>query len=60
MLEQILYVAFKNFAPVSTCKTETNDVFVDIADHFYITMSMYNLIEYTNNYSDSFVTVQKR
>ena len=46
-------VAFKNCAPFSTCKTEINDVFVDEANHIYIPMPMYNLIEYSDNYSDT-------
>ena len=29
-------VAFKNCAPVSTCKTEINDVFIDEANHAYV------------------------
>ena len=46
------YVPFKCCPPFSTCKTEKNDVFDDEADHIYITMPMYNLIEYSDNYSD--------
>ena len=46
-------VAFKNGAPFSTCKTEINDVFVDEANHIYIAMPIYNLIEYSDNYSDT-------
>ena len=46
-------VAFKNCAPFSTCKTEINDVFVDRAEHKYIAVPMYNLIEYSDNYSDT-------
>ena len=30
-----------------------NDVFVDEANHIYIAMPMYNLIEYSDNYSDT-------
>ena len=45
-------VAFKNYAPFSTCKTEINDVFIDEANHIYIAVPMYNLIEYSDNYSD--------
>ena len=45
--------AFENCAPFSTCKTVINDVFVDKADHIYIAMPMYNLIEYSDNYSDT-------
>ena len=46
-------VAFKNCAPFSTCTTEINDAFVDEASRIYIAMSMYNLIEYSDNYSDT-------
>ena len=46
-------VAFKNCAPFSTCTIKINDIFVDEANHFYIAMPMYNLIEYRNNYSDT-------
>ena len=34
------------------CKTEINDVFVDKANHIYIAMPMYNLIECSENYSE--------
>ena len=43
-------VAFKTCAPFSTCKTEINDVFLDEANHIYIDMPMYNLIEYSDSY----------
>ena len=46
-------VAFKNCAPFSDCRTETNDTFVDYADFINISMPMCNLIEYADNYSDS-------
>ena len=46
-------VAFKNCAPFSTCKTVINDVFVDRTEHIYIAMPMYNLIECSDNYSDT-------
>ena len=46
-------VALKYGAPFSTCKRVINDVFVDKADHIYIAMPMYNLIEYSDNYSDT-------
>ena len=36
-----------------TCKIVVNGVFVDEANHIYITMSIYNLIEYSDNYSDT-------
>ena len=45
--------AFKSCAPFYTCKAEINDVFTDEANHIYIAMLMYNLIEYSNNISRS-------
>ena len=50
-------VAFKNCAPFFTCTTEINDVFVDEVNHVYIAMPMYNLIEYSDNYSDTSVSL---
>ena len=32
---------------------QINDIFVDEANHIYIAMPMYNLIEYSNNYSNT-------
>ena len=46
-------VAFKNCAPFKSCKTEINETFVDDAEHINIAMPMYNLIEYSDNYSDT-------
>ena len=46
-------VAFKNCAPFKDCRTKINDTFVDYAEHINITMPMYNLIEYSDNYSDT-------
>ena len=46
-------VAFKNSAPFSTCITKIDEAFVDEANHIYIAMPMYNLIEYSDNYSDT-------
>ena len=46
-------VAFKNCGPFKDCRTEINDFFADYADLFNITMSMYDLIEYSDDYSDS-------
>ena len=47
----VTQVAFKNYAPFWDCGTETNDTFVDYADFINIRMPMYNLIEYSDNYS---------
>ena len=46
-------VVFKSCAPFKDCRTEINDTFVDYADFINITMPMYNLIEYSDNYSDT-------
>ena len=46
-------VVFKNCAPFSTCTAKINHVFVNEANHIYIAMRMYNLAEYSNNYSDT-------
>ena len=46
-------VAFKNCAPFRKCRTEINETFVDEAEHINIAMPMYNLIEYSDNYSDT-------
>ena len=46
-------VPFENCAPSSKCRTEINGTFVDGADFINIAMPMYNLIKYSNNYSDT-------
>ena len=46
-------VAFKNCAPFRKCRTEINKTFIHEAEHINITMPMYNLIEYSDNYSDT-------
>ena len=43
---------FKNCAPFEKCRTEINETFVDDAQHINIAMPMYNLNEYSDNYSD--------
>ena len=53
VLTEAAQVVFKNCAPFKNCRTEINDTFVDYADVINITMSMYNLIEYSDNYSDT-------
>ena len=45
--------AFKNCAPFKDCRTEINDAFVDYTDFINIAMPMYNLSEYSDNYSDT-------
>ena len=46
-------VAFKNCAPFTRCVTHINDEHVETAENLDIIMSMYNLIEYSENYADS-------
>ena len=46
-------VVFKNCAPFEKCRTEINKTFIDEADFINITMAMYNLIEYSVNYSST-------
>ena len=45
--------AFKNCAPFKECRTEINEIFVDKTEHINIAIPMYNLIEYSDNYSDT-------
>ena len=46
-------VAFKNCVPFRECRTEINETFVDNGEFIIIAMPMYNLIEYSDNYSDT-------
>ena len=46
-------VAFKNCASFRKCVTHKNNEHVDSADNLDITMPMYNLIEYSDNYSNT-------
>ena len=46
-------VAFKNCAPFTKCVTHINDEDVDSAENLDAAMAMYNLIEYSDNYSDT-------
>ena len=46
-------VVFKNCAPFEKCRTEINETFVDDAQYITIAMPMYNLTEYSDNYSDT-------
>ena len=46
-------VAFKNCHPFTKSEINLNNEHVESADNLYLLMSMYNLIEYSDNYSDS-------
>ena len=49
----IRQVGFKTCAPFKNCRTEINDIFIDNADFINITIPMYNLIVYSDNYSET-------
>ena len=44
-------VAFKNCAPFTSCKSDINNVDIDYCHDIDIVMPMYNLIEYSDNYT---------
>ena len=48
---------FKNYAPFINCISEINNTKVDNAKDTDIVMSMYNLIEYSDNYSKTYGTL---
>ena len=50
-------LALKNCAPFTKCNLEIKDEHVDTAENLDITMPMYNLIEYSDNYQDSSATL---
>ena len=50
-------LALQNHAPFTKCNLEINDEHVDTAENLDITMPMYNLIEYSDNYQDSSATL---
>ena len=47
-------VVFKNCAPFTNCISKTNNTQIDNAEYIDIVMLMYNLIEYSDNYSKTF------
>ena len=46
-------LALRNCSPFRKCRTKINETFIDEAEHINIAMPMYNLIEYSDNYSDT-------
>ena len=46
-------LAFKNNAPFIRCISKINNTLTDNAEDLDIEMPMYNLIEYSKNYSES-------
>ena len=47
-------LALKNCAPFTKCNLDINDEHIDTAEKLDIVMPMYNLIEYSDHYQDSF------
>ena len=52
-------LALKNCTPFSKCNLEVNDEHVDTAENLNMTMPMYDLIEYSDNYQDSSATLYR-
>ena len=46
-------MAFKNCASFTKCKAKVDERTIDEAEHLDLVMSMYNLIEYSSNYSET-------
>ena len=46
-------VAFKNWAQFTKCITDIYETTIDNAEYLDLVMSMYNLIEYSSNYSET-------
>ena len=51
MLILIKKVIFKNCTPFTNCIRKLNNTQIDNAEYIDIVMPMYNLIEYSDNYS---------
>ena len=45
-------VAFKNCAPFTKCITKIDETTIDDAENLGLVTTMYNLIEYSSNYSE--------
>ena len=50
-ITQIKKEIFKNYAPFTNCISKINNTQLDNAEYIDIVMPMYNLIEYSVNYS---------
>ena len=44
-------VLFKNNVPFRSCISKINNIFIDNAEDFDVVITMYNLLEYGENYS---------
>ena len=52
-------VSFKNCAPFSKCTTKIDGTTIDDAEDLDLAMPMYNLIEYSSNYSEVYGFILK-
>ena len=52
-------VTFKNCAPLVKCISRIKNTDIDTAEDIDIVMPMYNLIEYSDNYSKTFGSLRK-
>ena len=50
-MKEIKGVTFKNFSPFTNCKNEINNTKIDNAKDIDTVILIYNLIEYSDNYS---------
>ena len=53
-------VIFKNCAPFAKCISKINNTQIDDAEYIDIVMPMYNLIEYSDNYSKTCGNIVKK
>ena len=49
----MIQVAFKKYAPFTKCITKIDGTTIDDAEDLDLVMPMYNLIEYSSNYSET-------
>ena len=52
-----IQVAFKNFAPFIKCITKIDGTKIDDTKNLDLVMPMYNLLEYSSNYSETTVSL---
>ena len=52
-------LVLKNNAPFRSCLSKINNTFIDNAEDLDIVMSMYNLLEYSENYSENYSDIRK-
>ena len=52
-------VIIKNCAPLTNCISKINNTQIDNAEYIDIVMPMYNLTEYSDNYSKTFGSLWK-